>query len=77
MKRLKEAWLDIQENSTMNTQTLRDNPATFRKDKSLLNLIKVRDENDVEPNVIQIRVIEPIRIQEKTLRRMKTMRKKA
>ena len=47
MKRIKEAWIDIYENSTMNTQILRDNPATFCKDKSLLNLIKVRDENDV------------------------------
>ena len=67
MKRMKETWIDIYENSTMNTQILRDNPAT----------LKVRDENDVEPNVIDIRAIEPIRIQEKTLRRMKTRRKKA
>ena len=67
MKRMKETWIDIYENSTMNTQILRDNPAT----------LKVRDENDVEPNVIDIRAIEPIRNQEKTLRRMKTRRKKA
>ena len=67
MKRMKETWMDIYENSTMNTQILRDNPAT----------LKVRDENDVEPNVIDIRAIEPIRNQEKTLRRMKTRRKKA
>ena len=67
MKRMKETWIDVYENSTMNTQILRDNPAT----------LKVRDENDVEPNVIDIRAIEPIRIQEKTLRRMKTRRKKA
>lgn len=27
-KRMKETWIDIYENSTMNTQILRDNPAT-------------------------------------------------
>ena len=42
----------------------KDNAARFRKDKSLLNLIKVRDGNDIEPEVTQIRAIEPVRIQE-------------
>ena len=42
----------------------RDNAARFRQDKSLLNLIKVRDGNDVEPKVTQIRAIELARIQE-------------
>ena len=42
----------------------KDNVARFRKDKSLLNLIKVRDGNDIEPEVTQIRAIEPVRIQE-------------
>ena len=43
MKRMKEAWDDIYENSTISAQTLRDNAARFRKDNSLLNLITVRD----------------------------------
>ena len=51
MKRMKEAWDDIYENSTISAQTLRDNAARFRKDNSLLNLIKVRYGNDVEPLV--------------------------
>ena len=58
MKRMKEAWDDIYENSTISAQTLIDNAARFRKDKSLLNLIKVRDGNDVEPEAIHIRAIE-------------------
>ena len=64
MKRIKEAWDDIYENSTISAQTLRDNAARFRKDNSLLNLITVRDGNDVEPETINIRAIEPVRIQE-------------
>ena len=49
----------------MSAQTLRDNAARFRKDNSLLNLIKVRDRNDIEPETIHIRVTEPVRRQEK------------
>ena len=64
MKRMKEAWDDIYENSIMSDQTLRDNAARFRKDNSLLNLIEVRDRNDVEPEAIHIRAIEPVRSQE-------------
>ena len=64
MKRIKEAWDDIYENSTISAQTLRDNAARFRKDNSLLNLITVRDGNDVEPEAINIRAIEPVRCQE-------------
>ena len=52
------------ENSTISAQTLRDNAARFRKDNSLLNLITVRDGNDVEPEAIDIRTIEPVRSQE-------------
>ena len=52
------------ENSTISAQTLRDNAARFRKDNSLLNLITVRDGNDVEPEAIDIRAIEPVRSQE-------------
>ena len=48
----------------MSTQTLRDRAARFRKGKSLLNLIEVRDRNDVEPKLIQIRDTEPGRIEE-------------
>ena len=48
----------------MSAQTLRDKSAKFRKDKSLLNLIEVSDGNDAEPEVIQIRVIESVRIEE-------------
>ena len=47
----------------MSPQTLTDNAAIFRKDKILLNLLKVICENDVEPEVIQIKSIEPVRIQ--------------
>ena len=57
MKRMKEAWDDIYENSTISAQTLRDNAARFRKDNLLLNLITVRDGNDVEPEAIDIRAI--------------------
>ena len=61
---MKEAWDDIYENSTISTQTLRDNAARFRKGNSLLNLITVRDGNDEEPEAIDIRAIEPVRSQE-------------
>ena len=57
MKKMKEAWDDICENSTISAQTLRDNAARFCKDKSLLNRITVRDGNDVEPEAIDIRAI--------------------
>ena len=63
MKRMKEAWDDIYENSTISAQTLRDSAARFRKDNSLFNLITVRDGNDVEPEAIDIRAIEPVRRQ--------------
>ena len=63
MKRIKEAWDDIYENSTISAQTLRDNAARFRKDNSLLNLITARDGNNVEPEAIDIRAIEPVRSQ--------------
>ena len=53
MKKIKEAWDDIYENSTITAQTLRDNAARIRKDNSLLNLITVRDGT-----------IEPVRSQE-------------
>ena len=76
MKRMKDAWDDMYENSTMNAQTLRDNTTRFGKDNLLLNLIKVRDGNNVEPRAIDRRAIKPVRIQ-KTLSKMKTMRKKS
>ena len=61
MKRMKEAWDDIYENPTMSAQTLRDNAARFHKDNSLLNLIELRNGNDVELEAIHIRAIEPVR----------------
>ena len=64
MKRMKEIWDDIYQNSTMSAQILRDNAAKFHKDKLLLKLIEVRDGNYVELEVIQIRAIEPVRIEE-------------
>ena len=64
MKRMEEARGDIYENSTMSAQTLRHNTARFHKDSSLLNLVKVRDGNDVEAEEIQIRVVEPVSSQE-------------
>ena len=64
MNIMKEVWNDIYENSTMSAQTLRDNAAKFRKDKSLLSLIEVRDGNDVEPKVMQMKAIAPVRDEE-------------
>ena len=61
---MKEAWDDIYENSTMSDQTLRGNAARFRKDNSLLILLKVNDGNDVETKAIHIRAIELVRSQE-------------
>ena len=48
----------------MGAQTLRDNTARFHIDNSLLGLIQVRNGNDVEPEAIHIRAIEPVRSQE-------------
>ena len=63
MKRMKEAWDAMYENSQITAQTLRDNAIRFRKDNSLLNLIEVRNEEDVLPDEIEIRVIIPDRIE--------------
>ena len=57
MKRMKEALDYIYKNSTLTALTLRDKAARFHKHKSLLNFIKVRDGNDVEPELIHIRSI--------------------
>lgn len=64
MKRMKEARNDIYQNSAMSVQILRDNAARFRKGQLLLNFTKLRDGNDLEPEVTQIRVIEQVRIKE-------------
>ena len=58
MKRMKEAWDAIYENSTMSAQTSIDNAARFGKDKSLLNLIEMREGDEVGRNEIRIRAIE-------------------
>ena len=68
MKKVNKAWDDIYQNSTINTQTLRDNAAKFSKDNLSLKIIKVRDGNGVEPGAIHIRAIET--------RRVKTISKK-
>ena len=64
MNRMKEAWDDIYKNSTVSVETLTNNAARFRKDNSLLNLIKVSDGNDVEPQAIHVTAIEPVGSQE-------------
>ena len=76
MKRMKEAWDDIYENSIMSTQTLRDNAARFRKHNSFPSLMEVRYRNDVEPEAIHKESSNQLEVK-KTLRRMKTMRKKS
>ena len=43
---------------------LRDNPARFHKDKLLVSLLKVRDGNNVKSELIKIRAIEHVKIQE-------------
>ena len=53
MKRMKEAWDTIYDDIPMSAQMLRDNAARFQKDKALLNLLEVRDGEDVEPEVVQ------------------------
>ena len=63
-KRMKEAWDNIYENSTISAQTLRHNGARFCKDNSLLKRITQRDRNDVEPEAINMRATEPVRSQE-------------
>ena len=75
MKRMKEAWNAIYENSPMSAQTLRDNAARFRKDKSLINLIEVREGDDVEPEEIEIRVVEQARIEVNAERNENTERR--
>ena len=64
MRRMKEAWDDIYENSTTTAQRLRDSAARFCKNNLLLNLTKARDGNDVELEAIHIRAIEPVKSQE-------------
>ena len=59
MKRMKDEWDEIYGNNQMSTQTLRDNTVRFHKDKLLLNPIEVRDGEDVDPEVVEPRPIEP------------------
>ena len=54
MKQMKEAWDAIYENSMMSAQTLRHNAARFQKDKSLLNLIEMREGGKVGRDEIRI-----------------------
>ena len=67
MKRMKEAWDGIYKNSIMSAQTLRYNAVRFRKGNSLINLALInlaRDGNELEPEAIDIRAIEPVISQE-------------
>ena len=67
MKRMKEAWDGIYKNSIMSPQTLRYNAVRFRKGNSLINLALInlaRDGNELEPEAIDIRAIEPVISQE-------------
>ena len=59
----------------MSAQTLRDNAARFCKDNLLLDVIEVKERNDVEPNVVETRVAEQDSI-EKMLMEMKAMKEK-
>ena len=54
MKRIKDEWDIIYGNIPLSTQALRDNAARFRKDKALLSLIEVENNEDVEPTQLHI-----------------------
>ena len=60
MKRIKEAWDDIYENSTINAQTLRDNAARFR----FRDIKPVRSQENVEENENEGEIIENINEEE-------------
>lgn len=61
MKRMKGAWDKLYANNQISAQTLRDSALRFRKDKLLLNLIEVRNEEhtDGELESIEVRDEEP------------------
>ena len=46
MQRIKQVWDDRFRDKTLTAQCLRDNAARFKKDKTLMNLIKVRERKD-------------------------------
>ena len=50
MNRMKDAW-DVIYDAPMSAKCLRDNAARFRKDKSILNLIEVREIENIEPQL--------------------------
>ena len=60
MKRIKEAWDDIYENSTINAQTLRDNAARFR----FRDIKPVKSQENVEENENEGEIIENINEEE-------------
>ena len=60
MKRIKEAWDDIYENSTINAQTLRDNAARFR----FRDIKPVRSQENVEENENEGEIIKNINEEE-------------
>ena len=54
MKRIKDEWDIIYGNIPASAQNLRDNAASFRKDKALMSLIEVENNKDVEPTQMYI-----------------------
>ena len=54
MKRIKDEWDIIYRNIQVSAQNLRDNAARFRKDKALLSLIEVENNENVEPTQLHI-----------------------
>ena len=50
LNRMKDAW-DVIYDIPMSTQCLRDNATIFRKHKSILNLIEVREIENIEPQL--------------------------
>ena len=50
MNRMKDAW-DVIYDTPITAQCLRDNAARFRKDKSILNLIEVREIENIKPQL--------------------------
>ena len=65
MKTMEEAWDMMYDDIPISAQKLRDNAARFQKDKALLNLLEMREEADVEPDIF-----EPANAEEQSENRM-------
>ena len=57
MKRMKERWDEKYPGFTVTVQCLRDNAARVRKDKALLNLLEVQDQNETVNNANHVAAI--------------------